>query len=193
MKIISRLFLRLMGWQIEGGLPPDVRKCVLVAAPHTSNWDFPITMATLDLLGTPASFLGKKELFRPPLGWVMRAFRGIPVDRSRRGQLVERLRQLFAERDELVLMIPPEGTRGYVTQWKSGFYHTAYGAGVPIALGYLDYGRKVAGIGPLFYPTGDFEADLPKIQAFYLDKAPKYHDRWSLRDASATDQRSADA
>ncbi len=158
--------LRWLGWQVEGELPPG-GKCVLIVAPHTSNWDFPIGLMVCFALRLEAYWMGKHTLFPPLLGGLMRWLGGIPVDRSRAGNLVATTIAAFAQCERLVVAIPPEGTRSRVSRWKTGFYHIACGAGVPIALGFIDFGRKTAGLKGAFVPTGDIEADLPKIQAVY--------------------------
>ncbi len=180
MKWISRLYLWLIGWKTASVLPPSVKKCVLVAAPHTSNEDYSICLATLYAAGVRIRFLAKKDLFRFPLGILMRATGGIPVDRSKHTNMVEAMIDMFRQQERLILMIPVEGTRGYVKDWKSGFYHTALGAGVPIALGFLDYGTKTAGFGDLFYPTGNYQQDLKEIQTFYRKFRAKYPEKSSL-------------
>lgn len=180
MKWICRLYLRLIGWRTSSVLNPEVKKCVLVAAPHTSNWDYPIALATLYANGVKVRFLAKNSLFNFPLGILMRATGGIPVDRSKHNNLVESMVAMFAENDKLILMIPAEGTRSLVKEWKSGFYHTAMGANVPIVLGYLDYGKKIAGFGDLFYPTGDYTNDLIEIQNFYRKFTAKHPKKSSL-------------
>jgi hypothetical protein len=124
---------------------------------------------------------GQKRVVQFPLGVIMRFFGGIPVDRSRNTGMVDAMIAEFGKHDRLVLMIPPEGTRGYVKEWKTGFYRVAVGAGVPIVLGYLDYGRKEAGLGKAFYPSGDYEKDLAAIQAFYRPMRAKHPERSSLR------------
>ena len=149
------VYLKLIGWKIGSVLDPSIRKCVLVAAPHTSNYDYPISLATLYACGVKVKFLAKKSLFRFPLGVLMRATGGIPVDRSKHTNLVDAMVKMFHNNDDLILMTAAEGTRSYTKEWKSGFYHTATGAGVPIVLGYLDYRKKVAGFGDVYYPTGN--------------------------------------
>ena len=180
MKWLCRFYLKLIGWKIGSVLDPTIKKCVLVAAPHTSNYDYPISLATLYACSVRTRFLAKKSLFKFPLGALMRATGGIPVDRSKHTNMVEMMVGMFKERNELILMIPAEGTRSLVKEWKSGFYHTAIGAGVPIVMGYLDYGKKVAGFGDLFYPTGDYEKDLKEIQNFYRQFTPKHPEKSSL-------------
>jgi 1-acyl-sn-glycerol-3-phosphate acyltransferase len=182
MKWLCKLYLRLIGWKTGSVLAPSVKKCVLVGAPHTSNLDYPISLATLYAQGVRVRFLAKKSLFRFPLGLLMRATGGIPVDRSKHNNLVESMIDMFRHNDKLILMIPAEGTRSYVKEWKSGFYHTAVGAGVPIVMGYLDYGKKVAGFGDLFYPTGNYEKDLKEIQSFYRQFQARHPEKSSLKD-----------
>lgn len=180
MEWICRFYLKLIGWKIGSRLDGSIKKCVLVAAPHTSNWDYPIAMATLYACGVRTNFLAKKNLFNFPLGIIMRASGGIPVDRSKHNNMVDFMIDRFHENDELIMMIPAEGTRSYVKEWKSGFYYTAMGAGVPIVMGYLDYGKKVAGFGDLFYPTGDYQKDLIAIQNFYRQFKAKHPEMSSL-------------
>lgn len=180
MKWLCKLYLRLIGWKTGSILDPSVKKCVLVAAPHTSNMDYPIAMATLYACGVRVRFLAKKSLFGFPLGILMRATGGIPVDRTKHTNMVEAMISMFQQQDSLILLIPAEGTRSYVKEWKSGFYHTAVGARVPIAMGYLDYGRKMAGFGDLFYPTGDYQKDLAEIKNFYRQFTARYPEKSSL-------------
>lgn len=180
MKWLCKLYLWMIGWKTGSALPSSVKKCVLVGAPHTSNMDYPISLATLYASGVRVRFLAKKSLFRFPLGLLMRITGGLPVDRSKHNNMVEAMIDMFSRKEKLILLIPVEGTRSYVKEWKSGFYYTALGAGVPIALGYLDYGRKVAGFGELFYPTGDYAADLRKIQDYYRQFRARYPEKSSL-------------
>lgn len=180
MRWLCKLYLRLIGWRTGSVLPPSVTKCVLVAAPHTSNMDYPISLATLYAAGVRVRFLAKKSLFRFPLGILMRLTGGLPVDRSKHHNMVEAMIDMFSRREKLILMIPVEGTRSYVKEWKSGFYYTALGANVPIALGYLDYGRKIAGFGELFYPSGNYAADLEVIKNYYRQFRAKYPEKSSL-------------
>lgn len=166
---LSRAILRLLGWRVEGNLP-DTPKYVVIGAFHTTNWDFPLMLLLKSAIGLKVRWVGKHSLFRWPLGWLMRRLGGIPVDRRSPHNYVEQIVDAFRRRDELILVIAPEGTRKKTEYWKTGFYYIALGAGVPIALGFADYPRKVGGIGVSFMPTGDFEADLAQIRAFYADK-----------------------
>jgi 1-acyl-sn-glycerol-3-phosphate acyltransferase len=171
---VAKWYFKSIGWKIEGSIPADIKKCVVVAAPHTSNYDYPITLSVFYTLGLKVKFLAKKQLFSFPLGILMRATGGIPVDRSKKNNLVGHMTNLFAENENLYLLIPPEGTRSAVKEWKTGFYRVAEAAKVPIVLGYLDYAKKIAGFGKLFYPTGNLEKDMEEIKAFYKTITPKY-------------------
>jgi 1-acyl-sn-glycerol-3-phosphate acyltransferase len=164
----SRGFLRLTGWTVEGSLPVEARKCVLIAAPHTSNWDLPYTLMVAFVLQLNIYWMGKHSLFAFPFGPVMRWLGGIAVDRSRNTNLVSASAMALKAADGPVqLVVPPEGTRGRTTHWKTGFYYIALEAGVPIVLAYMDYARKVSGLGPVFVPTGDIDADMAEIKRFY--------------------------
>lgn len=165
-RFISTLGLKLTGWKLSGK-KPDARKYVLIAAPHTSNWDFILVIAIAFRFGIKISWMGKSGLFKGPMGPIMRWMGGIPVERSRNTGLVQQVVDRFNTSEDLIVTIPPEGTRSKVGQWKSGFYHVAAGAGVPIALGFLDFKTKVGGFGPMFFPTEKYEDDLKKIQDFY--------------------------
>ncbi len=169
LKFIAIVLLKAIGWRVVGTMPSE-RKYVLIGAPHTSNWDFPLMLLAVLKIGMDVHWLGKRSLFPPLLGSIMRWLGGIAVDRSKNNNLVAQLVDLFNARDELVLIIPPEGTRSKVERWKSGFYHVAAGAGVPILLGFVDASKKEIGFGPLFYPSQSYEEDLPRIQAFYATK-----------------------
>lgn len=158
-----------LGWQVVGSLPAQ-RKYVLIGAPHTSNWDFPLMLLAVLKIRMHVHWLGKRSLFAGPFSGFMQWLGGIPVDRSKSTNLVEQLVAAFRTRAELVVLIPPEGTRAKVEKWKSGFYYVAAGAGVPILLGFVDCSRKQLGFGPLFYPSGDYASDLVEIQKFYADK-----------------------
>lgn len=161
--------MRLRGWKVVGSAP-TAKKYVLIAAPHTSNYDFPLMIGAAFTLRMDVHWMGKSSLFQFPLGTIARWFGGIAIDRSRSNNTVDATVEVFKQRDELVVVIPPEGTRAKVTKWKSGFYHIAHQAGVPIILGYIDTATKTAGFGHSYTPTGDFEKDMVEIQAFYKDK-----------------------
>lgn len=175
---IARALLSLCGWRVRGE-PPPLKKYVLIGAPHTSNWDFPVGILALWALRIPGRWVGKHTLFRPPFGWIMRRLGGIPLNRARTRDFVPHMVEEFRRREELVLLIAPEGTRSLTPRWRSGFYHIAHGAGVPIVLGFADFGRKETGIGPVLTPTGDPEADMAKIRAFYEEKTGKRPEKTS--------------
>jgi 1-acyl-sn-glycerol-3-phosphate acyltransferase len=168
LRAFSIAFLKLNGWKIEGSLPPDGQKSVLIAAPHTSNWDLPYTLMVAFALRLNIYWMGKEQIFKPPFCGIMKWLGGIPVNRQSANNLVAAaVESIKAADGPLQLVVPPEGTRSKVRYWKSGFYYIAAGAGVPIVLAFMDYERKISGLGPVFYPTGDLQADMLRIQAFY--------------------------
>lgn len=180
MKLISKLYLWLIGWKIDGSIPPEVRKCVLVAVPHTSNHDLPIARAILYVMDVNLKYLIKKEWIRFPLGPVFKASGAIAVDRQKNANLVESIIEIINNADDIVVVIPAEGTRKLVKKWKLGFYYVALGAGVPIVLSYLDYEKKIGGIGPTFYPTGNLVEDMQQIRDFYKNVVPRHPENVSL-------------
>lgn len=171
---IGKTFLSAFGWRTEGELPDDA-KYVVIAAPHTSNWDLPFMLGVAYVLDARVSWMGKHTLFEwAPLGAFFRALGGVPVDRRSPQDLVQQMVTLFRERETFVLAIPPEGTRSKTKYWKSGFYYIARGANVPIVLGFLDFKRRVGGVGGVVHPTDDVEADIEKIRAFYATVTAKF-------------------
>jgi len=178
-RLISLFYLKIFGWKVEGQLPEHPRY-VIIAAPHTSNWDMPITLFLAFALRIKCYWMGKESLFRRPFGGIMRWLGGLPIDRSKSNNVVEQSVKAFAGQERLVIIIPPEGTRKQVSYWKTGFYHIAHGAQVPIVLGFIDYKRKAGGIGPVVWPTGDIEADMRTIQGFYAAVSGKYPEKSSL-------------
>ena len=176
-KLLARWFLRLSGWEAEGAKPVASR-FVLIAAPHTSNWDLAFLLALAADFDLRVSWMGKHALFKPPFGWLMRRTGGIPIVRHQRGDMVAQAARTFASVEKLALVVPAEGTREHVSYWKSGFYHIARTANVPIVLGYLDYSRRRGGFGPSIEATGDVGADMDKIRAFYADKVGKFPDQF---------------
>lgn len=168
----GRVILRLGGWKVVGRVP-DIPKFVAIAAPHTSNWDFPLFMSIVGVLRLQVRFLGKHTLFQGPFGWLFYWLGGIPVEREGGdvADVVKRAADAFASQDELILGLAPEGTRSKVTKWKSGFYRIAVAANVPIVLAFVDSKTREIGIGPVFEPTGDMAADMATIQSFYAGKS----------------------
>jgi len=172
--LIAQAWLWAFGWRAEGALPPEMRKVVFIAAPHTSNWDLPFMLAVAWRLRVPLGWMGKKSLFSPPFGTLMRLLGGVPVDRASPAGMVEQIAAEFDRCDALALAIPPEGTRAHAPHWKSGFYRIAVAAQVPIACGYLDYTRRAGGIGPIFRPSGDRDVDAKRLADFYGGVIGKY-------------------
>ena len=176
----SRAFLKLAGWRVEGSLPQEARKCVMIAAPHTSNWDLPFTLMTAFVLRLNIYWMGKHTIFNPPFGAVMRWLGGIAVNREQSTNLVAASALALKAADGPVqLIVPPEGTRDKTRHWKTGFYFIALQAEVPILLAYMDYAHKRAGLGPLFQPTGDAKRDMVSIKAFYAPFRGKYAAQFS--------------
>lgn len=181
LRSFSVAFLRLRGWRIEGTLPVDQPKCVLIAAPHTSNWDLPYTLMVAFALRLNIYWIGKVQLFRRPFGGAMRWLGGIAVNRDRSGNLVAAAAQAIRDADgPLALVVPPEGTRSSTRHWKTGFYYIALQAGVPIVMAYMDYPRKLSGLGPVLTPTGDIEADMVLVKSYYAQFKGK---NWQQFDA----------
>ncbi|MCU0957307.1 MAG: lysophospholipid acyltransferase family protein [Hydrogenophaga sp.] len=168
LRSFSVAFLKLTGWKVEGSLPPQAAKSVFIAAPHTSNWDLPYTLMVAFALRLNPYWMGKHTLFKAPFGPLMRWLGGIAVNREQANNLVAASALAIREADgPLQLIVPPEGTRSKTRFWKTGFYHIARTAEVPIVMAYMDYTAKRSGLGPLFEPTGDVEADMNAIKAFY--------------------------
>jgi len=170
---LSIFLFKISGWRTEGQLP-DIPKFVMIAAPHTSNWDLPMMLFAAFIMRAKIYWMGKDTIFRWPFYRISKWIGGIPVDRSKSNNVVQASIQQFQEMDHLILTVPPSGTRKKVMYWKSGFYHIANGANVPILLGFIDYRRKVSGVGPLVYPTGNIEADMKIIAEFYSTITGKY-------------------
>ena len=181
LRAFSVSFLRLSGWKVEGQLQPQARKSVFIAAPHTSNWDLPYTLMVAFALRLNIYWMGKASIFRWPFGPLMRWLGGIAVDREKSGNLVAASAQAIIDADgPLQLVVPPEGTRGKTRHWKTGFYYIALQAQVPIVMAYMDYERKVSGLGPIFTPTGNLDADMAEIKRFYAPIKGRRADQFSV-------------
>ncbi len=172
---LSRASLRLAGWEYEGDVPLE-KKYVALAVPHTSNWDALLLIMLLRSIGLEMQWMLKDAWMKGPLGPAMRSLGAVGIDRSRSHNIVDQMVDEFRSRDAFVLGIPPEGTRSRAEHWRSGFYHIALGANVPVVPGYLDFARKRAGLGRAIPMTGDVNADMDAIRAFYAMKDPKAHD-----------------
>lgn len=173
MRWLGRSLFAALGWRIEGNFP-DTPKMVIIVAPHTSNWDFFVALFADLGLDLKASFLGKHTIFRPPVRGFLMRLGGIPVRRDAAHNVVEQMRDVFRERDQIVLAIAPEGTRKKVTEWKSGFWHIARAAGVPVVPVGLDFARRAAVIGAPFTPGDSFEADVRELKRFFASVTPKH-------------------
>lgn len=167
-KVLARFFLWLSRLTFVGEPPKE--SCVLVAGPHTSNWDFLFMLSYAWVTDVPLRWLGKEELFKGPMGPIMRATGGIAVDRDHPGGLVEQMAERFRDGPRMGLVITPEGTRGKRDYWKSGFYRIASEADIPIVPSFLDGPTRTGGYGPTVIPSGDLSADMDKFRAFYADK-----------------------
>ena len=172
---LAWLLLKLTGWKVEGE-KPLTRRFVLIGAPHTSNWDFVIFMVVALRLRIPVYWLGKASLFKGPLGPIMRYLGGVAVHRERNNNLVSQAIAAYNCHPRFVLALAPEGTRSAVSEWKSGFWHIANGAKVPVVPAYIDFPRKIAGVGEPYKLIGDKEKDIANLQAFfapYKGKCPE--------------------
>jgi 1-acyl-sn-glycerol-3-phosphate acyltransferase len=179
LRAFSLAFLKLAGWKVQGSLPAGAEKSVLIAAPHTSNWDLPYTLMVAFSLRLTPYWMGKEQIFKPPFRGLMMWLGGLPVDRARSTNLVAAsVEALKAANGPLQLIVPPEGTRGKTRFWKTGFYYIAVGAQVPIVMAYMDYDKKVSGLGPVFQPTGDIDADMAAIKSFYAPFKGKNADQF---------------
>ena len=178
--LISRLFRRTLvgiyrhnGWRTHG-VVPEPRKFVLIAAPHTSNWDFINFVGVTEDLGMMPHFMAKSSLFRWPWKNFLLDMGGVPVNRASGENYVRQMIDEFNSRSEFMLTIAPEGTRDNVGAWKTGFYHIAIGAGVPLVIGMMDYAKKTGGLGPAIWPTGDYQADMAKLAEIYATVTPRH-------------------
>jgi 1-acyl-sn-glycerol-3-phosphate acyltransferase len=165
--ICSFILLRLWGWKIETGFPENIKKSVIIVIPHTSNWDFPIGILLRPTINLQTNFVGKSGIFFFPLGILMRALGGVAVDRSKHTNFVDAVVDIYNKREQFNITITPEGTRGKVTTLKSGFYYIALKANVPIVCCKFDWSKMVIAFDKPFYPTGDYERDLPKILQYF--------------------------
>ncbi len=173
MRWLALIVFKVSGWKAAGERP-GIPKYVIIAAPHTSNWDFVYTVCLAFILDIKPRIMMKSAWFRWPMGPFLRWLGAFPIDRSGSHNVVAQSIQAFNKYNRMVLVVPPSGTRKRVMYWKTGFYHIAMGAGVPVVLGYLDYRVKVGGIGPTVHITGNIEADMKTIGDFYADIEGKY-------------------
>jgi len=178
--------LKMMGWTLDNHWPQDLKQCVMIAAPHTSNWDALYARLALKALGVNVRLTIKDSYMKFPFGPFVRALGGIGIDRrpkqagQQRPSMVEVMSDLFKEHDDLVMLVTPEATRAKQEQWKTGFYHVAVTAGVPIALAYMDYAHKKTGVGKVVYPSGNMDKDMAEIMAFYANINAKFPKQFSV-------------
>ena len=170
------IFKTILGLKLVGDFPKDLKKYVIIAAPHTSWQDFPISILARNTSGIKINFIGKDSLFKGPFGFVFRSLGGTPVDRSQNNNLVDAIVDVFNSKEEFRLALSPEGTRKKVERWKTGFYYIAKGAKVPIVMETLDFGKKQVKISEPYHPTDDIEKDFEYFKSFYkgvLGKKPE--------------------
>ena len=172
LKILSKIILRLIGWQVDVTLPEE-KKFVMIGAPHTTNWDLPIGLLCFWSVPIRLTWVAKKQLFVGPLNYFFRALGGVPVDRSVHTGFIEQITNQFNSRDEMIFGITPEGTRSKTEYWKTGFYYIAMQAKVPICFAYVDFPSRTIGFGEMLYPSGDIKKDFEKIKLFYENKVGK--------------------
>ena len=170
LRVISIVMLKIIRWRVIGSLPEGQRKYVLIVAPHTSNWDFILFVFAVSVLRLQPSVLIKSTLFVGPLGWFLRYCGAIPVNRTQANSLVDYIAGIYAEREEFVLIITPEGTRSANPNWKRGFHHVARKAEVPVLVVYVDSAIRTIGIEGLMEPSDDVDADINKLKQFYDSK-----------------------
>jgi 1-acyl-sn-glycerol-3-phosphate acyltransferase len=179
LSVLQRFGLALaaaIGWRVDVPERPPAR-CVIVGAPHTSNWDLPLTLLLMLAAGLRLRWVGKESLFRGPFGWALRKLGGIPIDRRTTENFVEQMVGTFRSQESLRIAISPEGTRKNAPHWRAGFYYIALGARVPVVLGYADYRRRIVGLGPTLHPTGDIDADFELIRRFYAGIVGRHPER----------------
>lgn len=182
---LAVLIMALFGWRITGNVP-DIPKFVIIGAPHSSNLDFLLVIATASALGIRISWMAKHTLFRGPLNNFFRWMGGIPVDRGATNGIVGDTIETFNKQEKLIVCITPEGTRRQLNKWKSGFYHIALGANVPVMMAAFDYGTKVVDLGPMLVPSGDFETDFVNIKAHYAGVKPRNEHHYIENKANPT-------
>ncbi|HCL05872.1 MAG TPA: acyltransferase [Chitinophagaceae bacterium] len=178
MRLLWKLYLWMTGWKVQTNFPYHIPKCVVIVAPHTSAWDFVIGLAVRSVLRLQhVKYLGKSELFEGRFGFFFRRLGGYPVDRSNKHNMVDQVVDLFNQHDRFVLALSPEGTRKKVDRLKTGFYHIAKKAGVPIIMTAFDFKRKEVYFDKPFYTTDDEAADFRKIISFYAPVQGKKPDQ----------------
>lgn len=179
MKNLARIILKLAGWRAEGTFGEPLRNCIIIVAPHTSQWDFVWGMLARTVYGIKAKYLIKNTFFKPGIAWFFRITGGIAVDRTKKNELTDRLKQMLADGKELKIAFTPEGTRKRVDRWRTGFYWTAIDTGLPIVPHYIDYKQKVVGQFESFYPSGDWEKDKMHLEKLYSNVIARHPERFN--------------
>lgn len=169
MKQIANILLKLSGWKVTGSFDESLRNCIIVVAPHTSQWDFVFGMLARTVYGVRAKYLIKNSFFKPGIAWFFHLTGGIPVDRTQKNELTDRLKAMLSRGEELKIAFTPEGTRKRVDRWRTGFYYTAIDTGLPIVPHFIDYSKKEVGQFPAFYPCGDWEKDKKHLEELYAN------------------------
>lgn len=178
-RFVCASYLQLSGWKVRGDWP-GLDKAVLVAAPHTSNWDGLNMLATAGFFRVKLRWMGKKSLTQGPFGGLIKWLGCVPIDRAAANDVVRAMAEAFAAEPRMILAIPPEGTRSAVREWKTGFYHIARAANVPLILSVLDYGTKTISLAATVAPSGDYAADLAVIQSYYAKAQGKKRDQFAI-------------
>lgn len=185
-KSFANFLLSLTGWVVDYKLPAEASRCIMIASPHTTNWDLWYMRLAFFVLGIPMKFTIKREWTRFPFGLIIKPLGGLGIDRrpkkagDARRSYTEVMQEFFQKHDKIAVVVTPEGTRALRTQWKTGFYYTALAADVPICFGYLDYKKKIAGVGGAIHPTGNYEKDMEKIMDFYVNINAKFPESFSV-------------
>ena len=179
----SKYILKIFGWKVVGFFPKEVNKAVVIAAPHTSNWDFIVGLMAYKALGISAKYLMKKEMFFFPLGGLLRSIGAIPVDRRPGNNVVEEIVKDMGNSKEFILTITPEGTRSRVAKWKDGFYRICKQAEVPLFLAKIDFRNKEVGLLEEFVLSNDYDKDLKEIQKKYRSVEAKYPEKFYQSEA----------
>ena len=177
-KLCKWIFFRLMKWQFSDVFPEN-KKLILIIAPHTSNMDFLMGKLIFCVIGKKPHFMIKEQWFRPPIGWIMKAIGGVPVNRTSSSGTVKSLIEHLQNDEEFILNITPEGTRSRVKRWKRGFYKLSLQTGIPILPGYIDYKKKKIGVGKLIYPTGNYDADSQYLKSFYKNVTARHPENFN--------------
>lgn len=177
---VYRFFFKIRGWKVVGKIPDDLKKFVMVVAPHTSNWDFFVGLGARSVMGVDTRFAGKKELFRFPFGWIFKKLGGYPVDRSKKNNFVDAVCDIYDSKERFSICLTPEGTRSYAPVWKTGFWHIAHKLNIPIVMIAMNYETKSVVIEPPFFTSGNMETDISKMKD-YFRKSPGLHPELGVR------------